>query len=498
MKLFRGNVVGWRIPLEVFAIAAQFLLVYPFFFFPFSVSQLDMYYAWNTCCGAGTRHGIFSVQYQGTAPREMAMPSLKISKEKWFEMTDYQPHSGQALLHNSKERFRVIVAGRRWGKSLSAAKEAEVMLLTPGTRGWVVSKTYDLTRKVIREICNDLIVKHNLRPSKKQMSGPIILEFPWGSWVEGKSAEHPESLLGEGLDWLIFDECAMCKSSIWEQYLRPTLTDREGWALFITTPNGYNWIYDLWKRGKDPDHSEWSSLKSPSWENPHLSLKDIDEARRTMSAEVFMQEYGADFTISSGRVYKEFDEAIHIVPANELFIHPDWSRFRSIDFGYENPFVCLYFAVDPEDRVILYDEYYERHRTVEQHANFLNKKENIGFPTERSGSGNFEYTTCDPSGASARATLLENGIPTLAVRSGVLQGLEAVREQLKVRADGKPGFYASSRCIETIKEFNLYSYPESSISEEPVKEHDHAMDSIRYFVVNWRRGYINQQPGRYG
>ena len=140
----------------------------------------------------------------------------------------------------------------------------------------------------------------------------------------------------------------------------------------------------------------------------------------------------------------------------------------------------------------------EPSRTVEQHANFLNERGSAGFPTERSGSGRVEYTTCDPSGASARATLLENRIPTLAVRSGILQGLEVVREQLKVRADGKPGFYASSRCVETIKEFNLYSYPESSISEEPVKEHDHAMDAIRYFVVNWRRGYINQQPGRYG
>ena len=429
------------------------------------------------------------------------MPNLKIRKEEWFEMTNYQPHSGQIPLHNSEERFRVIVAGRRWGKSLSAAKEAEVMLLTPGTRGWVVSKTYDLTRKVIREICNDLMVKQKLKPTKKQMSGPIVLEFPWGSCVEGKSAEHPESLLGEGLDWLIFDECAMCKASVWEQYLRPTLTDKEGWALFITTPNGYNWIYDLWKRGHDPDHREWKSLKSPSWENPYLSGTDIDEARRTMSDRVFMQEYGADFTLSSGQVYKEFDEALHVIPADDLFIHPDWRKFRSIDFGYENPFVCLYITVDPEDRVIIYDEYYQCHRTVEQHANFLSGKGDVASaysPTARNRTSQFEYTTCDPSGASARATLLENGIPTLAARSSVLQGLEAVREQLKIRADGKPGFYVSSRCVETIKEFNLYSYPENADTEEPKKDHDHAMDAIRYFVVNRRRGYISQQTGRYG
>ncbi len=361
------------------------------------------------------------------------------------------------------------------------------MILAPGTRGWVVSKTYDLTRKVIREIYSDLVIKRRLKPVKNQMGGPIVLEFPWGSSVEGKSAEHPESLLGEGLDWLIFDECAKCKASVWEQYLRPTLTDREGWALFITTPSGYNWVYDLWKRGNDPDHPEWESFKSPSWENPHLSRQDIDEARRTMSEAVFMQEYGADFTLSSGQVYKEFDEAKHIVPENELIIHPNWPKFRSIDFGYENPFVCLYITVDPEDRVIIYDEYYQRHRTVEQHAKNLNWDN-----TE------YKYTISDPSGASARATLLEKGIPTVAARSNILHGLEAVRQQLKIREDGKPGFYISSRCVEAIKEFNLYSYPESIDGEEPVKEHDHCMDALRYFIVNWRRGYIRQKVAIYG
>ena len=428
------------------------------------------------------------------------MVHLLINKEEWFEVTDYRPHRGQALLHNSRARFRVIIAGRRWGKSLSAAKEAEVMILTPETRGWVVSKTYDLTRKVIREIYNDLVINQQLKPVKNQMSGPIVLEFPWGSSVEGKSADHPDSLIGEGLDWLIFDECAKCKASVWEQYLRPTLTDRKGQVLFISTPDGYNWVYDLWKRGSDPDYPEWESLKSPSWVNPHLSREDIDEARRTVSEAVFRQEYGADFTLSSGQIYKEFDETAHVMPEDKLRTYmkdSDWPRFRSIDFGYENPFVCLYITVDPEDRVIIYDEYYKRHRTVEEHARFLNAREAEERRAKPTSPVRFEYTTCDPSGASARATLLEKGIPTVAVRSNVLQGLESVRQQLRIRADGSPGFYVSSRCVETIREFNLYSYPDSGCSEEPVKEYDHAMDAIRYFIVNWQRGYMRQRIGRY-
>jgi hypothetical protein len=421
---------------------------------------------------------------------------LVISKEKWFEMSGYKPHSSQSLLHASKARFRVVVAGRRWGKSLLAAKEAEAMILMPQTRGWIVSKTYDLGEKVFREIYSTLIQKFKLDTVKKSYSpksGSMYLEFPWGSVVEVKSAEHPDSLMGEGLDWLVFDESASCKSSIWEQYLRPTLSDRNGWALFITTPRGYNWLYDLWRRGNDPDYPEWKSFRFPSWDNPHLSQDDINEAKSTLSRATFEQEYGAAFTFSSGQVYKEFDPDVHVIPEQEIQIDREWLRFRSIDFGYENPFVCLYIAVDPEDHMIIYDEYYQRHRTMEQHAEVLLEAEQRSRE-EMQGLKHledvFEFTTCDPSAASARATLLEKGIVTISPRSNIIQGLELVRRQLKIREDGKPGLYVSSKCINTIKEFGLYSYPDNVDSEEPLKENDHAMDCFRYFVTQWRKGYI--------
>ncbi len=145
---------------------------------------------------------------------------LLIAKDKWFAISGYKPHYGQMRLHRSNTRFRVVVAGRRWGKSISAAKEAEVMILMPRTRGWIVSKTYELGEKVFREIYNTLIRRLQFtttRSSYSLKSGSMYLEFPWGSSVEVKSADHPDSLVGEGLDWLIFDECASCKSIVWEQ-----------------------------------------------------------------------------------------------------------------------------------------------------------------------------------------------------------------------------------------------------------------------------------------
>ena len=78
-----------------------------------------------------------------------------------------------------------------------------------------------------------------------------------------------------------------------------------------------------------------------------------------------------------------------------------------------------------------------------------------------------------------------------------MQGLELVRQQLKVRDDGKPGLYISSKCDNTIMEFNQYSYPETIDTEEPAKENDHAMDCLRYFLIQWHRGYISQKLAVY-
>lgn len=431
-----------------------------------------------------------------------------------MKILGHVPHGTQGLLHDSKARFRVAVCGRRWGKSLSAAAEGEVMILSPGTRGWVVAPTYPLTMKVIREIDLCLERKHGIKPVKKvggTSGGPIIREYENGSWVEGKSAAHPDSLLGEGLDWLVFDECARSRRVIWEQYLRPTLTDREGWALFITTPQGYNWVYDLWKRGRDPNYEDWESFKFKSADNPHLSRKDLAEARRTMSDVTWRQEYEADFTISAGQVYKDFSEDVHVYNEKDVVIDPNWKRYRAIDWGDVNPFVCLWIAVDPQDRIWVYDEYYRRGKSppwlarqlvtpVKQkkyrRGEIIHERDVINKRVPRGDTKTTKYvhTVCDVSGRSQRRTFLNNGIPTTAWKQDLLEGIGEVRKALEPReSDGKPGIMVSNRCAQLAKEFNLYSYPdleenEFRGNEDPVEEYDHGLDALRYFLISWQTG----------
>ena len=93
-----------------------------------------------------------------------------------------------------------------------------------------------------------------------------------------------------GIDCLIIEEAAKIRKIVWEQYLRPTLADRQGWALFTTTPEGYNWIYDLWQRGKSEEFPDWESWQHPSTESPYFK-DDIEELKKTLTRETYEQEF---------------------------------------------------------------------------------------------------------------------------------------------------------------------------------------------------------------
>ena len=142
-------------------------------------------------------------------------------KEKWFDYTDYNPHRGQKSLHfpNKDARFIVAICGRRWGKSVAASKEIEVMLNMPKTRSWVVAPTYQTAEKVFREVWHSIIQNRNPDknvPTRRASYKDMYIETSSGSTFEAKSADNPNSLVGEGLDLLILDEAAKQKKIVWE------------------------------------------------------------------------------------------------------------------------------------------------------------------------------------------------------------------------------------------------------------------------------------------
>jgi len=243
---------------------------------------------------------------------ETERTTVRIDKSALFRDLGYTPHPGQLQVHRSPASRRIVACGVRWGKTRCAAMEGLAASLAPQERsyGWVVAPTYDLADKVFREIV--LIAserpRHRIVVIKESERRIVLHNLAGGiSEIRAKSADNPVSLLGEGLDWVIIDEAARLKPTIWEGHLTQRLIDRKGWALLISTPRGKGYFYDLFRRGqgKDPEFASWNS---PSRDNPYLDAALIEEERGRLPERVFRQEYGGEFLEGSGQVFRNVRE----------------------------------------------------------------------------------------------------------------------------------------------------------------------------------------------
>lgn len=223
----------------------------------------------------------------------------RIRKQALFASIGYRPHAGQVLVHKSRAPRRVLACGVRWGKSLCGAMEAVAALLEPREQsiGWVVGPTYLLSERIFELAATTVErhFRHRIRLLDRRDHRLVVSNLGGGvSEMRGMSADNPASLLGEGLDWIVVDECARLKREVWYGHLSQRLIDRQGWALLLSTPRGPGWFRQVYLlgQGRDAAYESWSS---PSWTNPILSRELIEEERRRLPAGSFAQEYEAQF-----------------------------------------------------------------------------------------------------------------------------------------------------------------------------------------------------------
>lgn len=244
--------------------------------------------------------------------------SLRVNRAELFKMLGYTPHEGQRKVHESRASRRILACGVRWGKTVCAAEEALAAALEPRERsmGWIVAPTYDLSERVFGQVVIAAAshLRHRIEVLKEHEHRLVIRNLGGGlSEIRGKSADNPVSLLGEGLDYVIVDEAARLKPTIWENYLTQRLLDRRGWALLISTPRGKGWFYELWRRGKSGQDPSFESWNQPSSLNPLLDKELIEAERERLPERAFRQEYLAEFLEGSGAVFRNVRE-IAVLP----------------------------------------------------------------------------------------------------------------------------------------------------------------------------------------
>lgn len=224
----------------------------------------------------------------------------RVDKAELFRIVGYQPHSGQAPMHASTARYRVLACGARFGKSLAAAMEIVAAALQPANeaRGWIVAPSHDLVDRIFARVAELFRKYFGHRVIELDERRQLLRARNLGGGiteVRGKSGEQAVSLLGESLDFVVVDEAAKLASEIWEEHLSARLVDRRGWALLVSTPHGGGWFQRLYHRGQGRRDKGVESWRMPSSTNPFLSPAVLEEERTRLPKDVFAQQYLAEF-----------------------------------------------------------------------------------------------------------------------------------------------------------------------------------------------------------
>lgn len=222
------------------------------------------------------------------------------------------PHSeGQKEVLTAQERFLVLCAGRRWGKSKIGAARAlrEARGDRPKKVLWV-APLYKIVKRGYEAVV-DQIPEGQLSKPAPSSAGfdagrAIKLEFKNGSTIEFFTAQNAEGMLGASFDYLIMDEAATLKEHVWTQIIRPTLADRQGGALFISTPRGKNWFYKLWNRGQSQDDNDkiYRSWRFQSYTNPTIPSEEFTAMADELPLAEYEQEILALFVSQAAAVFR--------------------------------------------------------------------------------------------------------------------------------------------------------------------------------------------------
>lgn len=389
-------------------------------------------------------------------------------------------HPTQATVAGDLHRFRVVCCGRRWGKTTMAIDTMKACAVyKPDARIAYIAPTFQQARDIAWAQLKKDFAKSGAIFNESRLEIRLPNNSQGESLIILRGWESIETLRGQLFDLIILDEVASMRNfqSSWNEVVRPTLTDRKGEGLFISTPKGFNHFYDLYNVQERDD--QYKSFHFTSYDNPHIPSDELDKARNEVGDTRFSQEYLADFTKMEGLVYKEFDRAVHVMTAEfekqYVKVENMVEKLGSVDFGFTHPCAVLTIYRDHADNYYVMTEWYETGKTEDQIADYVQ-------------ACNFNKVYPDPESPSAIATLKKRSVNVREVIKGkdsVKNGINKVRELLKANK-----LHISASCVNLLFEFETYSYPDDvkGVSENPIKENDDALDSLRYCIMMSTKG----------
>ena len=252
-------------------------------------------------------------------------------------------HPAQLEVAKSKARFRILVAGRRFGKTrlgtlLCLAKAME------GKNAWWVAPTYAMALEGWKTV-RDLAGKYGMEVKESEKT----VYTKAGGFVTVRTADNPDRLRGAGLDFIVLDECAFIKEQTWKEVLRPTLTERKGGCLFISTPKGIqNWFKRLYDEAEN--NPDWERWQFSSYDNPMIDREELAIAKREIGSFLFSQEYEAQFVEQTGGLIKSewfrYYTKETLTEFNEEDNYQDYVYLQTQDNAVRQEDLKIYTTVD--------------------------------------------------------------------------------------------------------------------------------------------------------
>ena len=305
---------------------------------------------------------------------ETELKDLGLNKKYVVKLPEL--HDGQKQVAQSNARFKVLSAGRRWGKTrlgvwLCLEKAWQ------GGRAWWIAPTYAMALEGWKDLRNIGIEYGTI---VKESEKTVIM--PTGGSDSIRSADNPDRLRGAGLDFVVLDECAFMKPSVWAEVVRPTLTERQGGALFISTPKGFNWFEEIYNRSSQL--LEWERWQLPTITNPYDPQEELEIAKEEIGSYLYSQEYEAKFVEFTGGIFKEewiktfekrqitdlnragyYETKLQYTLDNENVFDRDCTKFATVDLATSTKQSADYtviacFALTPSNKLILIDLVRER------------------------------------------------------------------------------------------------------------------------------------------
>lgn len=383
--------------------------------------------------------------------------------------------NAQNSVASDTTRFRVVIAGRRFGKTHLAIRELCYHAREPNREVWYVAPSYKMAKQIVwRKLKNKLT---DLNWVQKHNETELTLHLKNGSTIALKGADNYDSLRGVGLDFIVLDEFADIDEEAWYETLRPTLSDKQGKALFIGTPKGIgNWAYEIYQNSIE-DKDNWHSYTFTTIDGGNVPAEEIEQAKRDLDERTFRQEYLATFETFSGRIYYSFDRQ-----ANTR---------KYIGNTPETLYVGMDFNIDPMSAVVATRAGDTLHIIDEVRLFSSNTQEMVQELKQRFPKSKL-WVYPDPAGSQRKSsaggltdiTILANaGFVVKAPRSHtpVRDRINAVNSRL-CDTIGIRRLFIDPKCKYTIEGLERQTYKEGSSQPDKESGYDHMNDALGYMV----------------